>query len=642
MRSFLRTIVLTAAAATLVFGQSAAPSNAVRMSKYILTVDNFEKSWAFYHALGVEFDGPGELRKPGPGAGVKALTNTPDGTTFRAQLFRIPGAEFALEFTEFTNLERHALKPRMQDPGAAVLILRVRDLDTAVKAALSNGGEMVTLGGKPFMLGPNKDLKVVFVKDPDGFYVELQQPKEVPSTLSRNNIVGAEFASVVDDAAKAAEFYKDKFGFQSKVFDWTSGEAELKLSGLTKGQMQRSLLTLPGSAFSWEFIAFKGVDRKPVTTRVPDPGAAAFAMIVRDIDSAGAAFKSANGSIYSAGGEIIHRPNGSGSAFMRDPSGNLIEVLQNAPGNAVRLSKYILTVSDLDKTYAFYHDALGINLDGNATEIRKPQKGSPANQITGSPADSSFRNANTRIPGSEFVFEFIELTGQPRTPHQPRIQDPGASVLVLTVRDVDAALAAVKKAGAKVITAGGGPLPLREGQKTRAVFVTDPDGFFVELMQFDPAPKSTAPEGSMVLGARWGTLVEDAVKSASFYRDRFGFDATFLPTVSGGNFLTMVGLDKGSLKIATIQVPGRQEVWEFFEFQGMDRAPVKFNVPDPGSLQLGFQVRDIDAAAAAYKAGGGAIVSTGGEIIRRPNGGGVALIRDPNGVYLEVAPAPKQ
>ena len=43
--------------------------------------------------------------------------------------------------------------------------------------------------------------------------------------------------------------------------------------------------------------------------------------------------------------------------------------------NAVRLSKYILTVSDLDKTYAFYHDALGIQLDGNVTELRKPHAG---------------------------------------------------------------------------------------------------------------------------------------------------------------------------------------------------------------------------------------------------------------------------
>jgi hypothetical protein len=54
------------------------------------------------------------------------------------------------------------------------------------------------------------------------------------------------------------------------------------------------------------------------------------------------------------------------------------------------------------------------------------------------------------------------------------------------------------------------------------VFVADPDGFYVELLQLDPAPATSAPASSMVMGARWGTVVEDAEKSANFYRDHFG------------------------------------------------------------------------------------------------------------------------
>jgi predicted enzyme related to lactoylglutathione lyase len=203
-------------------------------------------------------------------------------------------------------------------------------------------------------------------------------------------------------------------------------------------------------------------------------------------------------------------------------AGVIFAVSAIAEPNAVRLSKYILTVSDLDKTYAFYHDALGIQLDGNVTELRKPQPGSPANQITGSPTDSSFRNANTRIPGADFTFEFIELTGQPRTARRPRLQDPGASILVFTVRDVDEALAAVKKAGAKVITPGGMPLP--NEKQGRSVLISDPDGFFVLLAQPVSLPATTAPPDSLVIGARWGTVVQDANKSANFYHDHFGFE----------------------------------------------------------------------------------------------------------------------
>ncbi|HSR09329.1 MAG TPA: VOC family protein, partial [Bryobacteraceae bacterium] len=242
---------------------------------------------------------------------------------------------------------------------------------------------------------------------------------------------------------------------------------------------------------------------------------------------------------------------------------------------------------------------------------------------------------------ADFTFEFIELTGQPRTARHPRLQDPGASVLVLNVRDADAALAAVKKAGAKVVTLGGAPMALRPESKTRAVFVTDPDGFYVELLQLDPAPPTSAPAGSMVIGARWGTVVEDAEKSANFYRDKFGMESKAAGAFKDANLLRLAGLDKGELRIHTIQVPGRAEVWEFFEFAGVDRQPVHFNVPDPGSRQLGFQVRDVDAAAEAFKAAGGAIVSKDGKIIRGTSNA-MALMRDPDGVYLEVMTPPKK
>jgi predicted enzyme related to lactoylglutathione lyase len=226
---------------------------------------------------------------------------------------------------------------------------------------------------------------------------------------------------------------------------------------------------------------------------------------------------------------------------------------QQPAANAVRMSKFILTVADLDKTYAFYHDALGIQLEGGATEISKlpPQMLALANQITGSPTGSSFRNANTRIPGTDFNFEFIELTGQPRTARRPRLQDPGASLLVLTVRDVDAALAAVKKAGGKVLTLGGAPLALSPESKSRVVIVTDPDGFYLELLQLDPAPATSAPKGSMVIGARWGRVVENAEKSASFYRDGFGMEAKRVGAFKDGNFLRVVGLNKGELRVHT-------------------------------------------------------------------------------------------
>ncbi len=304
-----------------------------------------------------------------------------------------------------------------------------------------------------------------------------------------------------------------------------------------------------------------------------------------------------------------------------------------AAPNALRLSKYILTVSNLEQTYAFYH-ALGINLDG-ATELKQPQKGAAANRTTGAPADSSFRNANMKIPGTDFTFEAIELTGLERTPQHPRIQDPGASILALGVRDIDAALAALKKEGAIVVTPGGVPMR-NEANKVRAVMVSDPDGFFVNLGQPDVIPPG-APD-SLVFRGRWITVVQDAEKSAKFYHDNFGFDVTTAPDTKESR-LKILGTPGARVLVKAIQVPGTSRVWTFYEFQNIDRKPVHFKVPDPGSLQLGFQVRDIDAAVAAFKSAGGAVVSAGGEIAHRPNGGGGGLVRDPDGIYLEVGQA---
>ena len=85
--------------------------------------------------------------------------------------------------------------------------------------------------------------------------------------------------------------------------------------------------------------------------------------------------------------------------------------------------------------------------------------------------------------------ELIEYKDIDRKPVQPRFQDPGAANLVLTVRDVDAIVARMKKAGGRIITLGGVPTVVAGGGKV--IFLQDPDGFFIELSQ--RAPGATAP-----------------------------------------------------------------------------------------------------------------------------------------------------
>jgi len=310
-----------------------ASPNGAKLTKYIIGVADLDKSYAFYHALGVELDRPAALGKPAPLPGMLLkLVDVPAGTKFRNAMLKIPGADFALEVTEFTGMDVHPGKPRLYDPGASLLILTVRNVDAALAAAKGAGAEVVTTGGVPLGVGPKTANRAVFVKDPDSFYVELVQPAQLPATTAPagSNIIGARFGSIVADAEKAAQFYRDTFGLEAKVNDWTSNENLLKLSGLTGGQLRNASVTVPGTTLAWSFFEFKTPGINPYKLRIPDPGAPAIGFQVKDIGAASAEMKAKGGAVITTGDGRMQMPTGDAVAFTRDPNGILVELAQSA------------------------------------------------------------------------------------------------------------------------------------------------------------------------------------------------------------------------------------------------------------------------------------------------------------------------
>ena len=76
-----------------------------------------------------------------PNPAVPALIGVP-GALLRVAVFRIPGASFGLEVTDFGGIERHPAEPRLTDPGAAYLTFQVRDI-APVFAALKKAGATI-------------------------------------------------------------------------------------------------------------------------------------------------------------------------------------------------------------------------------------------------------------------------------------------------------------------------------------------------------------------------------------------------------------------------------------------------------------------------------------------------------------------
>src|SRR5688572_21202306 len=128
-------------------------------------------------------------------------------------------------------------------------------------------------------------------------------------------------------------------------------------------------------------------------------------------------------------------------------------------------------VGALDKAVAFYRDGLGLDVQG-----------APANADT-NPAlrdmfglpDAQLRWQIGRPPGMRTGVEIVEISKAGGKALERRVQDSGAFMLIVFVRDVEATFARVKALGAPVVTKGDAPIRLPAGKlRFRVVVVKDP------------------------------------------------------------------------------------------------------------------------------------------------------------------------
>lgn len=260
-----------------------------QIQNYVHTVANMDKAIDFYtNAMGLRINAPPFGAAPTDRLTSRpqldATTNTP-GSTFRPTYFRLPGHDdWGLELLQFGNIESHPVEVRIQDPGASMLILRLRNLDEMLGRLKSGGATVVTPGGAPVMLSGSR---CILLKDLDGMYIQLEQAKAIPpakatpSAAPKGNILGAKVSVTVDDTAKTAHFYRDLMGF---YLDSTRpAEKSLgQLLGTPGVEILKTTAKLWGTSFEMEFLEFKGTGRRPIHPRMQDPGAPQFTIYFKD------------------------------------------------------------------------------------------------------------------------------------------------------------------------------------------------------------------------------------------------------------------------------------------------------------------------------------------------------------------------
>jgi catechol 2,3-dioxygenase-like lactoylglutathione lyase family enzyme len=331
------TVSRVSSAAILWMGTAAAQTTPViQLQNLAHTTESLEKTVPFYRdVLGLPVNGTRDPLAQQPqklDEDMSKFTAT-KGMSFRAATFRIPNATFGFELTEFTGGPRRPVRPNIQDPGAATLALQVRDIEKAMAKVMAAGAPIVTAGGVPLNPtgNPNSKLREIVVRDPDGFFVELQQPDPLPASAASatGDVLGASVQFAIEDSAKTVAFLRDAMGFNARATGALGTNAVVaNLIGLPGAQWRITHGSIPGTTLDFGLIEYAGVTRAKIVAGAEDPGSPAFTMVVRDINAAVAQWTKAGGTVATTGGKAIVRANGAGNVFVRDVNGMLWELIQ--------------------------------------------------------------------------------------------------------------------------------------------------------------------------------------------------------------------------------------------------------------------------------------------------------------------------
>jgi catechol 2,3-dioxygenase-like lactoylglutathione lyase family enzyme len=244
-------------------------------------------------------------------------------------MMRLPGA-MLFELTNFKGLERKAARAAYTDPGAASIVLYVRDLDAALANAKKANAPIVTTGGVPVEIATAKGkARSILLRDPDGFFVQVIQETPAPGA-PEGNVHRVSLAYTMENAESTARFYNGMMGLElAGPSAFSKDPALLKLIGAPEGTEFRKLTgVIPGPPAYVEFTEFRGVPRSKFHLRVRDPGAPAMAIQVINLNGMVSQMKAAGINLISANGQIVDFGNGTHNIFVEDPNGMNIELFE--------------------------------------------------------------------------------------------------------------------------------------------------------------------------------------------------------------------------------------------------------------------------------------------------------------------------
>jgi catechol 2,3-dioxygenase-like lactoylglutathione lyase family enzyme len=314
----------------------------------------------------------------------------------------------------------------------------------------------------------------------------------------------------------------------------------------------------------------------------------------------------------------------------------------------IGVGNFLHIVADAERALTFYHDVLGMDLPplpANAPPVVVPRPYLTTQEIQNlyDAPGVPYRVTVGMIAESPMRAENVEWNVGDRKPIRPRLQDPGAGVMVMQVRDLDGIMARVKQAKATVVTTGGEPVPVagREG-RSRRVMLQDPDGFFVELVQPDTLPASSAQASNNIYNIGFAVTVADMGRMMEAFK-AMGFEPVLGEWTRDQAQARLAGVAASTrIRRATALVPGTSFEVTMTEFDGPDKNHFQSRVRDPGTSMLRLRVRDMDSILARVAAVGLTVASKDGQpvTVMGANGGQrIAIANGPDNLKIQFVQA---
>ena len=292
---------------------------------------------------------------------------------------------------------------------------------------------------------------------------------------------------------------------------------------------------------------------------------------------------------------------------------------ETAPqGNVLRAGHLGRHIGDVERIIHFYHDTLGLGLQGQRNEERRFFTTPGLLEFANTPDYAEFRAVIMPIPGTaaeagkneEMTIEAIEFRNMDRRQWVMGIQDIGSSHLVLMVRNLDSALEKLKAIDAYIVTPGGKPVevtPMYGSGKERSIVVRDPDGYPVRLVELTPTPATTAPADSNIIGARISVTVDDLEASEALYTSIVGPELKFRnsPSFTKNEAYNQLWNTPGvEYRYGAALIPGSPVYLEFVQFRGIEQKRNKPILQDIGGAHVLFMAQDADIVMERMNAAG--------------------------------------